>query len=475
MNYTDCLKYLADLGQELHGQKFGLEAISRILTELGRPHERYDTVIVAGTNGKGSTCAMLASIFQHAGYRTGLFTSPHLVRVNERMRWNGQEVSDEDFAAAFTAVASAVDRLVKLKDLEKPPSFFEFLTATAFQYFAQAGARFVVLEVGMGGRLDATNVTDPRVALITNIDFDHMEFLGSTLAAIAAEKAGIIKPHRPVISGVEDIEAAAAIRRRAEECGAELLELKSLARITKVRSDHGRYSFDLTLGEERYAGLTCPLLGKFQVKNTAAAVAVAWRLEAEGFEISRRSVLQGLRTAIWPGRLEPIHQRPLVLLDGGHNPGAAREIAEFIREELRGRRVRLVYASMRDKAIREICESLFPLSEEVYLTHPEHARAAAPEEVLAALQTRPVGLQIESEPVRALEKACSASSPDDVVLVVGSLFLVGAIKKAQSERKLNFRKLSVISNQSSDYTGAKRKGRAGHHSRAESQALMTDN
>jgi len=436
MTYPECLKYLADLGQELHGLKFGLEAISRILVELGRPHERYDTAIVAGTNGKGSTCALLASILAHAGYRTGLFTSPHLVRVNERMRVNGREVSNVDFAAAFTAVAAAVERLIGQKKLEKPPSFFEFLTATAFQHFAHARARFVVLEVGMGGRLDATNVTDPRVAVITNIDFDHMEFLGSTLAAIAREKAGVIKLHRAVISGVENAEAAAAIRRRAEECGAELLELKDLARVTNLHAKQGRYSFDLALGEDRFARLICPLLGKFQVKNTVAAVAGAWRLETEGFEISRRSILQGLRAASWPGRLEPIFSKPLVLLDGGHNPGAARVLAAFIREELPGRRVRLVYASMRDKAIREITARLFPLAEEIYLTHPEHARAATPEEILAALDSRPAGLHIEAVPVRALEKARRASSPDDVVLVVGSLFLVGAVKKAQQEGKL---------------------------------------
>ncbi len=437
MNYDECLNYLADLGQELHGVKFGLEAISRILVELGRPHERYETAIVAGTNGKGSTCAMLASILQQAGYPTGLFTSPHLVRVNERMRVNGKEVSDANFAAAFTEVAAAVERLVNLKQLEKPPSFFEFLTATAFQHFAQARAKFVVLDVGMGGRLDATNVTHPRVALITNIDFDHMEFLGSTLAAIAAEKAGIIKPHRPVISGVEDAEAEAAIRTHAQDLGAELLELIKVAQITKLHAREGRYSFDLALGKEHFAGLACPLLGKFQVKNTMAAVAGAWRLEAEGFEISRRSIMQGLRAATWPGRLEPIFPKPLVLLDGAHNPGAARELATFIREELSGRRVRLVFASMRDKAIREICASLFPLAEEVYLTHPEHPRAATPEEILAALDSRPARLHIEIEPARALEKASSASSPDDVVLVVGSLFLVGAIKKAQSEGKLH--------------------------------------
>ena len=436
MDYPQSLKYLADLGQELHGQKFSLEAISRIMLELGCPHHRYATAIVAGTNGKGSTCAMLASILQQAGYPTGLFTSPHLVRVNERMRVNGHEVSDGDFAAAFSAVAAAVERLIELKSLEKPPSFFEFLTATAFTHFANAGVKFVVLEVGMGGRLDATNITEPRLALITNIDFDHMEFLGSTLDAIAAEKAGIIKSGRPVISGVENAEAAAAIRRRAEDCGAELIELRNLARTTNLHSNQGRYSFDLAVDKEQFVGLACPLLGKFQVKNTIAAVAGALRLRSDGFTISRRSILQGLRSTSWAGRLEPIATRPLVLLDGGHNPAAAREVATFVREELSGRCVRLVYASMRDKAIREICSSLFPLAEEVYVTHPDYPRAASPEEILAALGSVPAKVRIETEPVRALEQAVRASSPDDVVLVVGSLYLVGAIKKAQGEGTL---------------------------------------
>jgi dihydrofolate synthase/folylpolyglutamate synthase len=274
------------------------------------------------------------------------------------------------------------------------------------------------------------------VALITNVDFDHMEFLGSTLAAIAAEKAGIIKPHRPVISGVEHAEAADVIRRHAQERGAELLELRNLAQITMLQGSQGCYSFDLALGQEHFAGLTCPLLGKFQVKNTTAAVAGAWRLRAEGFEISRSSIAQGLSATTWPGRLEPVLLKPLVLLDGGHNPGAARELAAFLEEELPGRRVRLVYASMRDKAIREICQSLFPLAEDVYLTQPEHPRAATPEQILAALDSPPAKIHIEAEPFRALERACSASSPDDVVLVVGSLFLVGAIKLAQREGKL---------------------------------------
>jgi dihydrofolate synthase/folylpolyglutamate synthase len=436
MNYSDCLKYLAGLGQELHGLKFGTEAISLILEELGRPQRRYDTAIVAGTNGKGSTCAMLASILQFAGCRTGLFTSPHLVRVNERMKVNGHEIPNAQFAAAFTEVAATVESLVRRGDLEKPPSFFEFLTATAFQHFATAEVDFAVLEVGMGGRLDATNVTVPSVAVITNIDFDHMEFLGSTLGAIATEKAGIIKPLRPVISGVEEAEAAAAIRRRARECGAELTELKDVARVTHVQAHEGRYSFDLAVGEERFTALACPLLGRFQIKNTVAAVAAACRLRAEGFEISHDNIVQGVQAAQWPGRLETIHTHPLVLLDGGHNPGAAVELAAFLRDEFAGRRIRLVYASMRDKAMREITATIFPLAEEIYLTQPEHARAATPEEILAAVGSRPANVQIEVAPARALAKAFRASAANDVVLVVGSLYLVGTIKKALEERRL---------------------------------------
>jgi dihydrofolate synthase/folylpolyglutamate synthase len=181
-------------------------------------------------------------------------------------------------------------------------------------------------------------------------------------------------------------------------------------------------------------------MGMFQVRNTVAAVAAAWRLRDEGFKISRRSIVRGLRAANWPGRLERIFSKPLVLLDGGHNPGAARELASFIQQELPGRRVRMVYASMRDKAIKEICASLFPLAQEIYLTHPEHPRAASPDEILAAIESRPSTLQIELDPIRAMEKAFDASQPDGVVLVVGSLFLVGAIKKAQSEGKLHLRK-----------------------------------
>ena len=436
MNYVECLKYLDSLGQEVHGLKWGLETTTKVLTRLGNPHLKYTTAIVAGTNGKGSTAAMLASILCQAGYRTGLYTSPHLVRVNERMRIDGAEISEADFARAFSDVRQAVESLLEEKTLAQVPSFFEFLTATGFHYFAQAAANFVVLEVGMGGRLDATNVAQPRLAVITNVGLDHMEFLGSTLAEIAREKAGVIKPGTPVVSGCEPGDAARVIRQRCAETGAELLETDTLGRLSGLQSFGGHYLFNLTLVADSFSGLSCPLLGRFQVKNAVAAVTAAWRLGRDGFRMTPTAIVKGLESTSWPGRLERVLERPLVLLDGAHNPAAARVLADFIQEDLVGRRLRLVYASMRDKAIGEISEILFPLAEEVYLTRPHLPRAATPEEILATTQFRPKRLVIEPEPAAAVARACQASSGDDVVIIIGSLYLVGAVKKALVEGRL---------------------------------------
>jgi dihydrofolate synthase/folylpolyglutamate synthase len=436
MNYGDCLKYLDSLGQELHGLTWGLETITKVLARLGNPHLKYSTAIVAGTNGKGSTAAMLSSILRQAGYRTGLYTSPHLVKVNERMRVDGADVADDDFARSFTEVRQVVEGLLEEKTLGKLPSFFEFLTATGFHYFAQAGVDFVVLEVGMGGRLDATNVTQPRVAVITNIGLDHVEFLGSTLAAIGREKAGVIKPGTPVVCGCERGEAAEVIRQRCAELGAELLETGYVGGLSGMQSLQGHYLFNLSLDADFFGSLSSPLLGKFQVENAVAAVTAAWRLSRDGFRITRSAIVKGLQSTSWPGRLEKVLEHPLVLLDGAHNPAAARVLAEFIQEDLRGRRLRLVYGSMRDKAMSEISEILFPLAEEVYLTRPHVARAATPEEILAASRLRPPRLVIEPEPSVAVERACRASANEDAVMIVGSLFLVGAVKKALLEGQL---------------------------------------
>jgi dihydrofolate synthase / folylpolyglutamate synthase len=429
MDYPESLQALASLGHELRGVQFTLESIQSILASLGHPERAYPTAIVAGTNGKGSTSAMLASILEAAGSRVGLYTSPHLMHVNERVRVNGEEISDEDFAGAFTRVWECVGQLREEGRLA-PPSFFEYLTATAFLHFSRAAIDFAVLEVGMGGRLDATNVTEPRVAVVTNIALDHQEFLGSTHAAIAAEKAGVIQRGRPVVSACVHPEAAEVIRRRAAELAAPLVETSRAARLSNLRDREGRYAFDLAFGEETYKGLEVPLAGRFQVWNALAAVAAASVLRRDGWNIPAAAVEKGLREARWPARLETVLAHPQVVLDGAHNPAAAREIADFVRQHWAGRSLRLIYASMRDKAIGEISEILFPLARRIYLTRPDQARAASPQEILLAARFQHPDVVFLPDPEQALEAAVGESAPEDVVLAAGSLFLAGALKKA---------------------------------------------
>ncbi|MCL5006060.1 MAG: bifunctional folylpolyglutamate synthase/dihydrofolate synthase [Acidobacteria bacterium] len=434
--YDDCLKILWSHGHELHGKKFGLEPIMALLQALGSPERRYPTAIIAGTNGKGSTSAMLASILERAGYRTGLYTSPHFVRANERIRVSNCEISDEDFAAAFSEVHCRATELLNARVLTHLPSFFEYLTATAFLHFARSAVDFAVLEVGMGGRLDATNITDPSVAIITNVDLDHQQYLGKTHSEIAREKAGVIKPGRPVVSGCEHPVVREVVRRRCQEVGADLIETGGFRGMSGFFQLDGRCGFDLEIGPSKLPGITLQMAGRFQVKNAIAAATAAWRLARQGFRITPHTIRAGLRAAWWPGRLETILNRPLVMLDGAHNPAAAREIAAFIREHCAARNLRLVYATMRDKDIAEISGILFPLAETVYLTRPEVERAASPETILDSAPASPRQIVQEPDPARALERAIEESSLDDVVLVAGSLFLVGAIKKAILEGRL---------------------------------------
>ena len=437
MNYAEASDFLATLGDEMWRAKLGLDAIATLLKALGDPQRQYPTAIVAGTNGKGSTSAILASILNKAGYRTGLYTSPHLLRVNERIRVNGEEISDDDFARCLTEVWQIARRLLAAKQLAHGPSFFESLTATAFLHFARTGVNFAVLEVGMGGRLDATNTTESRVAVITPVDVDHVEHLGPTRVAIAAEKAGVIKPGQTVVSACEHPEVAEVIRDRCRECGADLIETSSFASVSNLSHFKGRYTFDLSLDGNSFTALALPLRGRFQVTNAVTAMTAAWVLKQKGLRISSEAMRDGLCDVSWPGRLEVLLPQPLVLVDGAHNPAAAREVATFVEEHLAGRPVRLVYASMRDKAIGEISRILFPLAAEVYLTRPPQARAASAEEILAAAEVQPRRVVIQPDPARALEEACRASAPEDVVLVAGSLYLVGAIKQAILDGKLH--------------------------------------
>ena len=438
MDYPAATRYLISLGNEVRAAsldsaqaaKLGLENITELLADLGWPQDAYPSVLVGGTNGKGSTAAMLEAVVRAARLRSALYTSPHLVEINERIQSRGRPIPPAEFAALFTALRARIERLLAEGRLRFHPTYFECLTAMGFEYFRREQCEMAVIEVGMGGRLDATNTATPRVAVITQIDLDHERFLGATVRAIAAEKAGIIKRGGVVVSAAAHPEAAAVIRAKAEEQGARLVETWREYSAEGLSSAGGRYSFQAAHADGFRLPVEPALRGRHQVENALAAVAAARELARQGLlPIRDEHIREGLAAARWPGRLEVIREEPLVLLDGAHNPAGARALARFWEESLSGRRVALVYGAMRDKAVPEIAEILFPKAQLVVLTRPEQFRAAAPEAVRDLASHLHPNIVIEPEPPAALARALAAASPRDAILVTGSLFLVGDIKR----------------------------------------------
>jgi dihydrofolate synthase/folylpolyglutamate synthase len=435
MNYEEAVRYLMTLGRELaspqqgRAQKFDLRNISALAEHLGRPHCARPCVHVAGTNGKGSTAAMLESILRAAGFATGLYTSPHLERINERIRLDGREISDEDFAASFTRIAEAIEILMASGALPAHPTYFECLTAMAFESFARHATDFAVYEVGMGGRLDATNIVEPEVAVITEIDFDHENYLGHSIEEIAAEKAGIIKPGGWVVSAARREEARAVIARRAAALDARLIEVDLAYRVEDLRAESGCYrAVVAAMHSNRKIPLEVPLAGRFQLRNAVTALGAARLLSQRGFPVDDAAIARGIAAVRWPGRLERVASRPAVYLDGTHNPAGARELLAFWEEHFAGRRIFLVYGAVRDKAVDEIAGLLFPRAEAVILTEPRQPRAisAALLERMTAHLTKTFA--VYPDPALALERAIELAGPDDAVFATGSLYLVGDLR-----------------------------------------------
>jgi dihydrofolate synthase / folylpolyglutamate synthase len=401
VRYPDSVEYLYALGNEIKSVKFGLENVIGVLDALGNPQDTFQTVHVAGTNGKGSTCAMIEAACRASGVRTGLYTSPHLIEPTERIVIDGKQVTKEQFADAFNRVHEVGVRM------ETHPTYFETVTAMAFLLFREAGIELGVIEVGLGGRLDATNVVRPRLSVITPVDFDHESFLGSSLEQIAGEKAGILKTGTDAVIAPQRPEAEDVITRRAKEVGAKL-DLVRTAEFTNVRIDPDHSEFDF-----RGMRVSCPLAGGHQVINAATAAAALQQL---------RIPPDGIEQARWPGRLEIVSRSPEIILDGAHNPAGARSLAQHIRTFYSERRVWLIYGAMRDKSVQEITEILFPLATHVIVTAPRFARALRPEALVEA-SDHP-SIQVAPELKDALEIA-RAAGPSDVVFITGSLYLVG--------------------------------------------------
>ncbi len=417
MPYLTAVEFL--YGLHRHGIKLGLDTITALLVGLGHPERRFQSLHIGGTNGKGSTAAIIASILQAAGYRVGLYTSPHLVDFRERIQVDGTLIA-EDCIAALT------ERLRAAAGESLDPTFFEFTTAMAFQHFADAGIDIAVVEVGLGGRFDATNVLTPAVSAITNVALDHQEYLGHSIPAIAYEKAGIIQAGVPVVVGRVDEEAATVIARVAEERGAPLYRLMRDF-LTEGSSARFRY-----IGRERsWDALDCPLDGRHQLDNVACALAMLEVASGRGVPVAEPAVREGLRQIRWEGRLETVERRPRLVLDGAHNPAAAAVVAayldEFRREHDRAR-VIAVLGMMRDKDREEFFAQLLPQVDEVIVTQARVPRAAAPHELGASVTACGRTAHLVADPHDALALARRMATPDDLILVTGSLMLVGEVK-----------------------------------------------
>ncbi|HEY7211202.1 MAG TPA: folylpolyglutamate synthase/dihydrofolate synthase family protein [Bryobacteraceae bacterium] len=415
MSYPDSVRYLYALGNELRaGTKFGLDRMRILLEALGHPEQDQQFVHVAGTNGKGSTCAMIASIVQQAGKRTGLYTSPHLVEPTERIQIDGKPVSTDQFASAYETVHAAAEKLLQDGAIEAHPSYFETVTAMGLLVFRKR-AEISVIEVGLGGRLDATNVIVPRLSVITPVSYDHEAYLGNTLDLIAGEKAGILKPGVPVVVAAQEVTAENVISTRAGELGCPLIRPDfGKLQVLEARDDGSRFRYE---GAE----YECLLPGRHQIGNAVCAILACRELQIEG-----RAIAEGLRQARWPGRLERVSHDPDFVLDGAHNPAGAAALAAYIREFCPGREVWMVYGAMRDKAIEEVTEQLFPLAKRLILTVPDFPRALRAEAILEVTPHLNAGLT-ENVP-QAIELARKAP-PGAIVFFTGSLYLVGEARK----------------------------------------------
>ncbi|MBI5379292.1 MAG: bifunctional folylpolyglutamate synthase/dihydrofolate synthase [Nitrospirae bacterium] len=411
----------------LHGQgiKLGLATTRHLLYALGDPQRDFASVHLAGTNGKGSTAAMIASALQASGHRVGLYTSPHLNQFTERIRIDGAPIPDEAVAPLVAEIRKSLSRT--LLSGETVPTFFEFTTAMAFLAFAREAVDVAVVEVGMGGRLDATNLLDPLVSVLTPVDYDHQAFLGSTLGQIAGEKAGILKPRVPAVVGPQAAEAQEVIERAARAVGAPLRQMDREFAVAVREADLAGTTLDYSGPRWRLPGVRVGLAGRHQAVNAAMALAALEVLNERGVRVDGEAVRRGLAAARWEGRLEVLGERPLLLLDGAHNPGAARALRQALVELVlpRTRRCHLLLGILGDKDVSGILAELLPLAGQVIVTAPDSPRAMPPECLAAEAGRWTDRVAICRTVAEALETAKSLTDPQDALCITGSLYTVG--------------------------------------------------
>jgi dihydrofolate synthase/folylpolyglutamate synthase len=427
VNFAESLSYLLSLGNEVLAMKLGLDSTEKLLAALGNPQNNFLKVQIAGTNGKGSTCAFLEAICRQAEIKVGLTTSPHLVSITERIRINGAEISEKDFAQQATRVRETSEKLVETGELETVPTFFEQVTAIAVAAFAEAKIDLAILETGLGGRFDSVTATGAEIAAITPIDYDHQKILGDTLAQIAAEKAAIIRENtQKVIVAAQKKEAEKVILGRCREIGVEPIRATADFVIKKDTSILPLLVATFKTAKGSYPNVLPSLAGRHQFGNAATAIAIAETLRDFKFDISTDSIILGLETAEHRGRLEYFHG---ILFDGAHNAAGARALAEYLDEFVR-QPLTLVFGAMRDKDLTEIAQLLFPRAARLILTKPDNPRSMETKELINLLPANfEVGKVFQAETAAEALKIAREVSSNNLICVTGSLYLVGEAQK----------------------------------------------
>jgi dihydrofolate synthase/folylpolyglutamate synthase len=428
MQFDEALRYLLSLGHETLAIKLGLKNTELLLNALGNPQRSYPAVQIAGTNGKGSTAMVLDSICRAAGIKTGLFTSPHLVSITERVKIAGDEITPADFARLATEVRDTAQRLCDERRLTALPTFFEHVTGIALLAFKEARIDLAILETGLGGRLDSTTVARADTVAITPIALDHQEYLGETLVEIAAEKAAIIRPGVTAIIAPQPAEALDVILHQSERCGVKALVNDCAATVLRA-TDDGRLQVTFETDQDRYEEVLLGLRGRHQITNVSVALRLAESLRKRGLRISRAAITHGIERAIHPGRLELRNVSPRILLDGAHNPAAARTLRDYL-DEFISAPITLVFGAMRDKNLDEMAEILFPVGSNLILTQPDNPRAATLETLarIASGKVEPHKIALKSAAVDAFRAAYAQTAADGIICVTGSLYLIGELK-----------------------------------------------
>ncbi len=422
--YQECLDRIYKLGR--FGIKLELDTILNILSFLNNPHKNYKVVHVAGTNGKGSTATYIASILQKAGFKTGVYTSPHLVKFNERIAINGQQICDEDVVKAYEAV-HAVD-LGKRK-----ATFFEIATAMGFYHFSRENVEWAVIETGMGGRFDATNITIPSVSVITNLSIEHTDYLGSTIQALAKEKGGIIKRRTPLVTAVSQASGKAVLKKLAIDNNAPMYELK---KDFSIRKDLRQETFSYKGIHQNFGSLVKPLPGDHQKENLSLALAACelifeqFKKSDERYDLTPELVKDGLSIARWPGRLEHIQKDPLVILDGAHNLHASKVLQKHLTTSLKGKKLTLVIGILDDKPYEKMLNNLVPCAQNIIITKAKIDRSLEPDVLKKAIQRiSKTPVTIIEDVKAAIDHAIGQSQKEDAICVAGSLYVAGEAKE----------------------------------------------